>query len=237
MVGVSLQLTVERVEVDGAGLGDIELRLSGDSGMVETEMSWDNISGDEENGFIPRNEAGGSPGALLAILDSDYAMTPGYNVWFESTAELLAAFNDALAGDGMLDLLLMAPEAEEYLGISNYIIFGSDEHSDAAYRPQLILQLQDISQIAGDANGDGKVDGSDVTILAGNWQKGVSDGLVATWEEGDFNGDGKVDGSDVTILAGNWQYGVEAASAAVPEPSTILLILSALAALMLVRRK
>ena len=81
-------------------------------------------------------------------------------------------------------------------------------------------------QIAGDANNDGKVDGSDVTILAGNWQKGVSDGLTATWAEGDFNGDGKVDGSDVTILAGNWQYGVEAAAASVPEPSTLVLLIS-----------
>ena len=80
-------------------------------------------------------------------------------------------------------------------------------------------------QIAGDANGDGKVDGSDVTILAGNWQKGVSDGQTAIWEDGDFNGDGKVDGSDVTILAGNWQTGVTTASASVPEPGMLMLLL------------
>ena len=92
-------------------------------------------------------------------------------------------------------------------------------------------------EVAGDANGDGKVDGSDVTILAGNWQKGVSDGLTATWEEGDFNGDGKVDGSDVTILAGNWQYGVEAAAASVPEPSMIVLLLSVILAGWLIRKK
>ena len=91
-------------------------------------------------------------------------------------------------------------------------------------------------QISGDANNDGKVDGSDVTILAGNWQKGVSDGLTATWEEGDFNADGKVDGSDVTILAGNWQYGVEAAAASVPEPGTIVLLISAIASLLIWRR-
>ena len=97
--------------------------------------------------------------------------------------------------------------------------------------------LFESPQVAGDANGDGKVDGSDVTILAGNWQKGVDDGLTATWAEGDFNGDGKVDGSDVTILAGNWQYGVEAAASAVPEPGTIALLLAALASLLIVRRR
>ena len=79
--------------------------------------------------------------------------------------------------------------------------------------------------IPGDANGDGLVDGSDVTILAGNWQFGVNDGQTATWAMGDFNGDGQVDGSDVTILAGNWQYGVEPAATAVPEPGCVALLL------------
>ena len=87
------------------------------------------------------------------------------------------------------------------------------------------------TKIAGDANGDGKVDGSDVTILAGNWQVGVDGTVEATWEMGDFNGDKKVDGSDVTILAGNWQYGVTAAAAAVPEPTSLVLIAMGLVAL------
>ena len=65
--------------------------------------------------------------------------------------------------------------------------------------------------LSGDANCDGKVDGSDVTILAGNWQAGVTGEPNATWSMGDFNGDGKIDGSDVTILAANWQAGVTSA--------------------------
>ena len=87
--------------------------------------------------------------------------------------------------------------------------------------------------LPGDANGDGRVDGSDVTILAGNWQ--LLDG--ATWEMGDFNGDGRVDGSDVTILAGNWQAGVDstATAAAVPEPTTWVLLLSAVMLLVLLK--
>ena len=85
--------------------------------------------------------------------------------------------------------------------------------------------------IPGDANRDGKVDGSDVTILAGNWQVGVDDGQTAYWEMGDFNGDGRVDGSDVTILAGNWQAGVDTSASSVPEPSTAALIFFGLATL------
>ena len=92
-------------------------------------------------------------------------------------------------------------------------------------------------QIPGDANKDGKVDGSDVTILAGNWQAGVDGTPGVTWEMGDFNGDGKVDGSDVTILAGNWQYGVESAASAVPEPSVLILLLGLVASVLVFRRR
>ena len=82
-----------------------------------------------------------------------------------------------------------------------------------------------VNAIPGDANEDGVVDGSDVTILAANWQYGVNmENPDATWWMGDFNGDGVVDGSDVTILAGNWQYGVDAGSASVPEPGTLALL-------------
>ena len=44
-------------------------------------------------------------------------------------------------------------------------------------RPKLQVRLQRWSKselVHGDFNGDGKVDGSDVTILAGNWQAGVN---------------------------------------------------------------
>ena len=76
-------------------------------------------------------------------------------------------------------------------------------------------------KIPGDANGDGHVDGSDVTILAENWQYGVNGEANATWSMGDFNGDGQVDGSDVTILAGNWQCQSISGSTQVPEADTI----------------
>lgn len=46
-----------------------------------------------------------------------------------------------------------------------------------------------------DLNGDGVVDGADVTILLGNWG---SPGI------GDLDGSGLVDGGDVTILLGAW---------------------------------
>lgn len=61
-----------------------------------------------------------------------------------------------------------------------------------------------FGNLCADINGDMKVDGSDVTILAGHWQAGVVN-HDATISMGDINGDAQINGSDVTILAGNWQ--------------------------------
>jgi hypothetical protein len=56
-----------------------------------------------------------------------------------------------------------------------------------------------ISQIPGDANGDGMVDVGDLGILAANYG-----GSGKTWSQGDFNGDGQVDVGDLGILAANY---------------------------------
>ena len=77
-----------------------------------------------------------------------------------------------------------------------------------------------VTQIPGDANGDGMVDVGDLGILAGNYGT-LTD---ATWEMGDFTGDGAVDVGDLGILAGN--YGTSAVSvASVPEPVTLGLLI------------
>jgi hypothetical protein len=52
----------------------------------------------------------------------------------------------------------------------------------------------DVVLCPGDFNGDGVVDGADLTILLGDWGGSAAD----------LNGDGLVDGADLTILLGNW---------------------------------
>ena len=82
----------------------------------------------------------------------------------------------------------------------------------------------------GDADGDGMVDEDDAAALAAHWLT-QSD---ATWEMGDFNGDEKVDDADATIMANNWHYGVVEA---VPEPSTLVILLSMALTWLLCSRK
>ena len=72
--------------------------------------------------------------------------------------------------------------------------------------------------LLGDANLDGKVNGTDFNIFATHFNQAVTDG----WDEGDFNYDGKVNGSDFVLLANNFnqfasQSGVSATDLAVLE--------------------
>ncbi len=77
-------------------------------------------------------------------------------------------------------------------------------------------------RLPGDANLDGKVDVNDLTIVLSHFgQTGT------TWTQGEFTGSGTVDVNDLTIVLAH--YGQTAGSsagpvAAVPEPSTLVLI-------------
>jgi hypothetical protein len=81
--------------------------------------------------------------------------------------------------------------------------------ADGNYRARLIPGVPDLagnaavkdavvdfSVLAGDANGDGRVDFGDLVVLAQNYNQGGK-----TQPEGDFNFDGKVDFGDLVILA------------------------------------
>jgi hypothetical protein len=94
------------------------------------------------------------------------------------------------------------------------------------------MTLDVVGKLPGDANLDGVVDAKDASIVGANWlQSGMG------WQQGDFGGggpgawgglDGIVNDIDAAILAAHWGQTLE--GAAVPEPSTLcLLVLGALA--------
>ncbi len=89
--------------------------------------------------------------------------------------------------------------------------------------------------LPGDANRDGAVDGTDLTILGGNWLG------VAGWDGGDFNSSLGVDGTDLTILGGNWLSSAVppavGAVTAVPEPTSVVLLCAGILALAGARRR
>ena len=103
----------------------------------------------------------------------------------------------------------------------------------------------------GDANLDGKVDGSDYSLIDNGYAVDkATPGTLTGWYNGDFNYDGVIDGSDYTLIdnAFNQQSSVLTASlnaqiasqiggSAVPEPATLSLIGIAALGLLGRRRK
>ncbi len=86
-----------------------------------------------------------------------------------------------------------------------------------------------VAALPGDANLDGDVNVGDLGVLAGDY--GQTAGMV--WTGGDFTGDGAVDVADLGVLAAN--YG--ATESTIPEPTTLLLLVSAGTVLLRRRRK
>jgi hypothetical protein len=73
-----------------------------------------------------------------------------------------------------------------------------------------------VQALNGDANLDGTVDGSDLTLLSLHWKKSTN-----LWTAGDFNHDGVVDGSDLTLLSLNWKKSLPISSGDLSEIDSV----------------
>ena len=130
-------------------------------------------------------------------------------------------------GDSILDLMLhfdmdeltIDPDAEA-LTLTGLLLDGSEFEGADNIR---IVPL-------GDADGSGKVDGDDLSLLLANWGSGTR------WEQGNFNSDDTVNEDDLSLLLANWNQGTPSMDGEIiPEPATLgLLVLGGLA---LIRRR
>lgn len=201
---------------------------SGNTGIAENRFGPDiNNDGINDLYVLTRDGSGfvrvysGAPG--FALLDADYVPKPS-----------------AYVGGNMspFGLIWVAGEA----GLTPDLLYFNSNSNDSMWvwdgsgRPQYMngwdapLGLMFMSNEASvfnpaDFNQDNKVDPADFAILAGNWL------MPGGQHQGDANGDGFVDPADFAIMAGNWLFGVGGAAGlgAVPEPSTILLVVMGLA--------
>ncbi len=95
--------------------------------------------------------------------------------------------------------------------------------------------LDEIGSLPGDANNDGITNAVDLNALGSNWQR---DNLTS-WAQGDFDGNGVANAADLNVVGNNWQKTAvaAAATAAVPEPTAVSLLLVALTSVSLLRRR
>jgi hypothetical protein len=129
-------------------------------------------------------------------------------------------------------------EGETFAGnIAELIIFAKkltpQEYSDvAAYLSQKYF-TPGAGSVAGDYNGDGNVNGDDLTV----WKTQYGQPLPAA-PNADGNGDGVIDGGDFLFWQRAMGGGAGAAVAsAVPEPGSALLLISAMSMLAWERRR
>ncbi|MCA9167391.1 MAG: PEP-CTERM sorting domain-containing protein [Planctomycetales bacterium] len=105
---------------------------------------------------------------------------------------------------------------------------NSDARVDVADLDVMIMDI--LGTWLGDANLDGEFNSSDlVTVFSAGKYETAND---ATWTEGDWDGDGKFGSSDLVraFMDGGYEQGTRAAVAAVPEPTSLSLLLFGLAA-------
>jgi hypothetical protein len=188
--------------------------------------------------------APGSETGAVASLTVDFDSTKVGKLNLTGVATLAGTLTVNTAGyrpredDTMVIITSTDPNATYFSGdfsaIATNITLGqqgaSPFWSGSKVNGNYVLKFDGLT--AGDANGDGSVDGGDLALMGGNWG-----GAGKTWGGGDFTGEGGVDGGDLSLIGGNWGYTATrpGPEAPLPEPATLALL--ALGGLAVIRRK
>jgi hypothetical protein len=158
-----------------------------------------------------------------------------YGSGADPISSIFAEINSGYAGGAWTGAGIMSTNAESN---PSYGIGYADSADPGNPAGLASGQIEIMYTLLGDANLDGKVNGTDFNLLAANFNQAVTNG----WDEGDFNYDGKVNGNDFVLLADNFnqfasQSAVSAADLAaldnfaiangisltsVPEPASLL---------------
>jgi Dockerin type I domain/Metallo-peptidase family M12B Reprolysin-like len=188
-------------------------------------------------------------------------VVPGFQPLSENTAAGLASIAAngiaAYTGDNLLDFNngldvvagVMAHEIGHNLGLNHTASGAANLMSPSGTSEQLtISQINTVFsatnfvkplpiQLAGDYNGDGRVDAADYSI----WRNSLNQ--TGTGLAADGNGNGRIDSGDYTIWKSNFGRTGDAGNASgvsagtVPEPSSLVVSVAALAILLFLRRK
>jgi len=143
----------------------------------------------------------------LNILGSGRLDVGTYSMWInygsnaDPIASIIAAIHTGYAAGAWSGAGIMSSAAAA--NSSSYGL-GYADSADAG-NPAAVLSgtIEIMYTLLGDANLDGKVNGTDFAIMAANFNQSVT-----SWDQGDFNYDGSVNGTDFAELAANFNQAV-----------------------------
>jgi hypothetical protein len=153
-------------------------------------------------------------GALVNIFDFAYDALSGDFVGLAADFE----FGTQTRSDTVLEFDMGGSVVDQYL-----LDFEADGIGQAP-----------LTSMPSDGNGDGKVDGLDYLLWAGNYGDDPAADPPGSPANGDYNDDNVVNGLDYLVWAGNFGAGV---ATAVPEPGSCVLLIMGTALLVTCRRR
>ena len=184
-------------------------------------------------------------GAEFATLYTDFGEgvnTIGDSTTWNSislTGPLFVAAPGDFDGNGQLDVADIDLLHGSILAGTNDVAFDLNE-DQLVNADDYGVWVTDLKNTwIGDSNLDGKFDSSDfVTVFTAGEFEDTQVGN-STWGTGDWNADGEFNSSDfvAAFVAGGFELGERNAVAAVPEPSSALLLLTSLLGMLALRRK
>ncbi len=204
--------------------------ISGVGGLTKAGLGTLVLSGPLSYSGTTTIAAGTLKTAMASLMTLDSATT-AVNMQ-SSTSKLVLNYTgyDQATVDGAIQAILKASYGDSSPHFASGFIYSSTAAAngnalgwtDKASTSEITVAYT----VYGDANLDGAVNGADLGAVLANF--GSTSG---TWYMGDFNYDGSVNGADLGVVLANFGQHVSV-TAAVPEPSTLLLLAAGLVSLL-----
>ncbi len=165
-----------------------------------------------------------------ANMDFDSVTPSGNSAAFTTNLAASAGLLQIAAGDGHTFMTSMNATAVGTF-LATYTLMFSDEDLPGAQSKSISLTLTGTVRLAGDYNGDGRVDASDYVV----WRQSVGQTGVTPYSGADGDGNTAIDANDYQVWRENFGQtasgaGTAFGSAAVPEPATLWLAMVSLMA-------